>query len=76
MAWRRERGPSSASTEEALSTIDRIMVNPRLFGDAGDRIEIEERLEGRELMFFALSDGRTVLPLESALDYKQAFSAR
>ena len=26
-------------------------------------------------MFFALSDGRTVLPLESALDYKQAFSA-
>ena len=61
--------------EEALSTIDRIMVSPRLFGEPASRIEIEERLEGRELMFFALSDGRTVLPLESALDYKQAFSA-
>jgi phosphoribosylamine--glycine ligase len=60
---------------EALSTIERIMVNPRLFGAAGNRIEIEERLDGRELMFFALSDGRTVKPLESALDYKQAFSA-
>ena len=62
------------SLDESLSTIDRIMVNPRLFGDAGNRIDIEERLEGRELMFFAITDGRTVLPLESAMDYKQAFS--
>lgn len=62
------------SLDESLSTIDRIMVSPKLFGGAGNRIEIEERLSGRELMFFALSDGKTVLPLESALDYKQAFS--
>ena len=64
-----------STREEALSTIERIMVSPKIFGQAGERIEIEKRLEGRELMFFALSDGRTVLPLESALDYKQAFSA-
>ncbi len=63
-----------SSQEEALSAIDRIMVAPRLFGAAGDRIEIEERLDGRELMFFALSDGRTVLPLQSAMDYKRAFA--
>lgn len=63
-----------SSLEESLSTIDRIMVSPRLFGAAGNRIEIEERMKGRELMSFALSDGRTVLPLESALDYKQAFA--
>jgi phosphoribosylamine--glycine ligase len=63
-----------SSLGEALSTVDRIMIDPRLFGDAGSRIEIEERLEGRELMFFALSDGRAVLPMESAQDYKQAFS--
>jgi phosphoribosylamine---glycine ligase len=62
------------SLEEALSAIDRIMVCPRLFGSAGDRIDIEKRLTGRELMFFALSDGKTALPLQSALDYKQAFS--
>ncbi len=62
------------SSVEALSAIDRIMVNPRLFGPAGAKIEIEEKLNGRELMFFALSDGQTVLPLESALDYKQAFA--
>jgi len=64
-----------AGEEEALSTIERIMESPKLFGAAGDRIEIEDKLEGRELMFFALSAGRSVLPLESALDYKQAFSA-
>ena len=63
-----------SSLEESLSTIDRIMVSPRLFGDAGNRIEVEERLIGRELMFFAITDGRTVLPMESAMDYKQAFS--
>lgn len=61
--------------EEAMSTISRIMESPKLFGPAGERIEIEKRLEGRELMFFALSDGKSVLPMESALDYKQAFSA-
>lgn len=63
-----------AGEEEALSTIERIMESPKLFGAAGERIEIENKLEGRELMFFALSDGKSVLPLESALDYKQAFS--
>ena len=63
-----------STPEEAAQVIERIMVSPRLFGGAGDRIEIEDRLEGRELMFFALSDGRTVQAMQSALDYKQAFS--
>jgi phosphoribosylamine--glycine ligase len=62
-----------SSAEEAVSAIERIMVEPRLFGDAGRRVDIEERLAGRELMFFAVTDGRTVLPLESAMDYKRAF---
>ncbi len=62
------------SEEEALSSVDRIMVAPRLFGVAGRRIVVEERLRGRELMFFAVTDGKTVLPLESAMDYKRAFA--
>ena len=62
------------SEEEALSSVDRIMVAPRLFGGAGRRIVQEERLRGRELMFFAVTDGKTVLPLESAMDYKRAFA--
>jgi phosphoribosylamine--glycine ligase len=62
------------SVEEAISAIDRIMVDPKLFGSAGDKIEVEDRLQGRELMFFAISDGRNILPLETAMDYKQAFA--
>ena len=72
--WLRKGSIVCATPEEAVSSIERIMLNPRLFGAAGDRIEIEDRLEGRELMFFALSDGNTVQPMQSALDYKQAFS--
>jgi len=63
-----------SSREEAISAIERIMVEPKLFGDAGRRVDVEERLAGRELMFFAVTDGRTVLPLESAMDYKRAFA--
>jgi len=63
-----------ATPQEAASAIERIMENPRLFGAAGERIEVEDRLEGKELMFFALSDGHTVQAMQSALDYKQAFS--
>ena len=63
-----------SSLEETLSTIDRIMVSPKLFGDAGNRVDIEKRLHGRELMFFAITDGKNVLPLQSALDYKQAYA--
>ncbi|OPX79010.1 MAG: phosphoribosylamine--glycine ligase [Methanosaeta sp. PtaB.Bin039] len=62
-----------SSVEEALSTVERIMVSPRIFGQAGSRVDVEERLHGQELMFFALTDGETILPLESAMDYKQAY---
>ncbi|NYT02260.1 MAG: phosphoribosylamine--glycine ligase [Methanosarcinales archaeon] len=64
-----------SSREEALSTVERIMVSPRIFGSAGDRIDVETRLHGRELMFFAVTDGKTILPLESAMDYKNAFAS-
>jgi phosphoribosylamine--glycine ligase len=60
------------SREEALYAVDKIMVE-KIFGEAGNRVDIEQRLYGKELMFFALTDGRTVLPLEAAMDYKQAF---
>ena len=43
-----------------------------IFGDAGRTVVIEERLYGRELSTFAFSDGRTVVPLVPACDYKRA----
>ena len=57
---------------QALDAIDQIMVR-RIFGQAGDRLIIEERLDGQEASVLALTDGRTIIPLESSQDYKRAF---
>ncbi len=43
----------------------------RVHGDAGGRILLEEYLDGPEASLFALSDGRTVVPLAPARDYKR-----
>ena len=43
------------------------------FSVAEDPIVIEEFLEGEELSYFVLSDGKTLLPIGSAQDYKRAF---
>jgi len=43
----------------------------RRFGVAGDRVVVEEFLEGHEASFFALSDGQRVLPLVTCQDYKR-----
>ncbi len=57
---------------QAIEGIDQIMVR-RIFGQAGDRLLIEERLDGRETSILAITDGRTIIPLESSQDYKRAF---
>src|SRR5438876_813776 len=49
------------------------MMNQRRFGDAGQRIVIEELLRGTECSLHALVDGRNYLLLQSARDYKRAF---
>ena len=61
-----------ASVEEALDAVERIM-RERVFGDAGDRVVIEEFLEGEEASFLAFTDGITVLPLASSQDHKCVF---
>jgi phosphoribosylamine--glycine ligase len=43
------------------------------FGAAGAEVVIEEFLSGREISFFALSDGETAIPLATAQDHKRVF---
>ena len=43
-----------------------------MFGDAGARIVVEERIEGREVSFFVLLDGEGYLLLPMALDYPKS----
>lgn len=54
---------------EAKKAVDLIM-KERAFGGAGDRLIVEEFLQGEEASFIAFTDGKTVLPLPSSQDHK------
>jgi phosphoribosylamine--glycine ligase len=56
---------------EAEEAIDRIFAGA--FGGTGEKIVIEEFLDGEEASFFALCDGKTALGFSSAQDHKRAF---
>ena len=58
------------SHAEAEAEID-AMLNEKKFGNASAEIVVEEFLEGEELSFFALTDGKHALPLVSAQDHKR-----
>ncbi len=60
------------SEEKAYAALDRIMVKKE-FGEAGDKVVIEECLIGEEASFLAFTDGKTVLPLPSSQDHKPIF---
>ncbi len=49
-----------------------LLMEKRIFGDSGNKIDIERRLYGRELSFFCFTDGNSVLPMVAAQDYKRA----
>ncbi len=57
---------------EAHTALKQIM-QERIFGEAGDKVVIEEYLQGEEASFIALTDGRDILPLPSSQDHKAVF---
>jgi phosphoribosylamine--glycine ligase len=67
------KGVTVAQTkDEAQQALKDIMVN-KAFGDAGNRVIIEECLTGREVSLLALSDGEEIVLLVPACDYKRVF---
>jgi phosphoribosylamine--glycine ligase len=58
------------TVREAKAAVDQIM-RQRLFGDAGERVVVEEFLQGEELSFMAITDGDVVLPLAESQDHKR-----
>ncbi len=60
------------SNDEALAAIQTILVK-KTFGDAGNRIIIEERIDGVEASYIALSDGDVAIPMASSQDHKRIF---
>jgi len=58
--------------DELRSAIKTIM-REKVFGEAGNQVVVEEFLTGQEVSLLAFTDGKMVLPLDSAQDHKAAF---
>ena len=58
--------------DEAKKSIDMILVDKK-FGDAGNNIIIEERIDGIEASYIALSDGKIAIPMATSQDHKRVF---
>jgi phosphoribosylamine--glycine ligase len=62
----------ATSTEEALKALSDI-TDVKIFGSAGDSVVIEEYLTGKEVSLLAFTDGKTIIPMIPACDYKRVF---
>lgn len=56
---------------EAIEGLDKLMVD-KAFGSAGEKIVIEEFLDGIEASVLCFVDSNTIVPMETAQDYKRA----
>ena len=61
-----------ADRREAEAAVEAFLVRKTL-GEAGDKVVIEEFLDGEEASFMVLTDGEHILPLASSQDHKRAF---
>ena len=61
-----------ADRREAEAAVQAFLVRKTL-GEAGDKVVIEEFLDGEEASFMVLTDGEHILPLASSQDHKRAF---
>ena len=56
--------------EEAVNAVKSMMCD-KAFGKSGDRIVVEEFLEGPEVSVLSFTDGKTVVPMISSMDHKR-----
>ena len=58
--------------EDAVKAIEEMM-GEKIFGSAADKIVVEEYLSGIEASMLCFVDHNTIVPMESAQDYKRIF---
>jgi phosphoribosylamine--glycine ligase len=61
-----------ANRAEAVEAVNQIG-RQKVFGAAGNRLVIEERLDGEEASVLAITDGQTIVTLQPAQDHKPAY---
>ena len=67
------KGVVIAEDRATAEAVVRAMMIDRRFGDAGDRVVLEEFLAGQEASYFVLSDGTNFVQIGSAQDHKRIF---
>lgn len=60
------------AVDEAIEAL-RLIMKERVFGDAGERVIVEDFLNGEEASFMAFCDGKTVIPMVSSQDHKRVY---
>ena len=60
------------SVQDAVKAVED-MLSGNAFGEAGHEVVVEQFLDGEEVSYFALADGKSLLPLTSAQDHKRAY---
>lgn len=60
------------TVDEAIAGL-RLIMKERAFGEAGNKVVVEDCLEGEEASFMAFTDGKTILPMVSSQDHKRIF---
>jgi len=64
------KGVIIAHTREEVADAVNIMLSDKAFGEAGNKIVIEDFLVGEEASFMAIIDGEDILPLATSQDHK------
>lgn len=62
----------TSSESEASDFIGRLVAGKE-FGEAGKQVLLEEALQGEELSYIILTDGRNFIPMAPARDHKRAY---
>ena len=66
------KGVIIAETKEQAQDAVRSMMADKVFGASGDHIVIEEFMTGPEVSVLSFTDGKTIVPMISAMDHKRA----
>lgn len=67
------KGVVIAETPEEATRAVEEMMGDRVFGEAGDKVVVEEFLQGVEASMLCFVDGGAIVPMASAQDYKRIF---
>jgi len=60
------------TVDEAIDAL-RLIMKENAFGSAGERVVVEDCLEGEEASYLVFTDGETILPMASSQDHKRIF---